>query len=475
MANTELRTRILIRNDVAVNWTSVNPKLSKGEMGIEIDTNLIKIGDGVKTWSELPYFKGDLTNYYTKGEVADLISKIDIPEVDLTPYYNKEEVNELIQGAKDYAKGLVDAIPETDLSGYYTKEETYSKDEVYNRNEVDQKIAEVTIDQIDADKVTFAEDLMFTQAFGKYAPDSSGSVVIPVATEKMSLRDLFEKAFSEEKDPETDEPTVTLTATGNSEAEVGTTFNMPVATLTVTDIGGYTYGPSDTGVRFAASSLVIKQDDKADHSSTNSSEYKSGNTITLTASNTKGNTYGDSAITYKFNATAKYTPNANIIPVTNMGTEVPEKRIGYGKTLNDDGSITLSVTNTPKSTTYTGFRKMFWGTMESKPDTLTSAQIRGLSGLQDSAKANGIKVAPGEKSLSIPVGAKRVVIAVPKGRTLSKVLDANDSNANIVGSFSSMEVDVEGNNSYAAKTYTVYYIDYANAATVTNTYKVTIA
>jgi hypothetical protein len=48
MANTELRTRILIRNDVATNWTSANPKLSKGEMGIEIDTNLIKIGDGVK-------------------------------------------------------------------------------------------------------------------------------------------------------------------------------------------------------------------------------------------------------------------------------------------------------------------------------------------------------------------------------------------------------------------------------------------
>ena len=472
MANTELRTRILIRNDVAANWTSVNPKLSKGEMGIEIDTNLIKIGDGVKTWNELSYFKGDLSEYYTKDEITALLNNV---KVDLSDYYNKSAVDGLIQDAKDYAKGLVDAIPETDLSDYYTKEEVYTKDETYNRTEVDSKIAAVTIDQIDADKVMFAEDLMFTQAFGKYIPDRTGSVVIPVATDSMSLRDLFEKAFSEEKEPKTDTPTVTLTATGNSEAEVGTTFNMPVATLTVTDIGSYTYGPADTGVRFAASSLKITQDDKSENSSTNSAEYKAGNTITLTASNTKGNTYGDSAITYKFNATAKYTPNANVIPVTNMGTEVPSLRIGYGATLNDDGTITLAVTNTPKTTTYTGFRKMFWGTMESKPETLTSAQVRALSGLKDSAKANGVKTSTGEKSLTIPVGAKRVVIAVPKARTLSKVLDANDSNANIVGSFSSMKVDVEGNNGYEAAEYTVYYIDYANATTVTNTYKVTIA
>jgi hypothetical protein len=38
-----------------------------------------------------------------------------------------------------------------------------------------------------------------------------------------------------------------------------------------------------------------------------------------------------------------------------------------------------------------------------------------------------------------------------------------------------MEVEVEGYNGYKATTYTVYYIDYANATTVTNTYKVTIA
>ena len=77
-------------------------------------------------------------------------------------------------------------------------------------------------------------------------------------------------------------------------------------------------------------------------------------------------------------------------------------------------------------------------------------------------------------SIAIPAGAMRVVIAVPNGRTLSKVLDSNDSNANIVGSFTSTKVQVEGANGYTAQEYTVYYMDAANALKA-NTYKITIA
>lgn len=46
---------IYLRNDTAANWTSVNPVLGKGEMGVENNTNKFKLGDGVKTWSQLPY------------------------------------------------------------------------------------------------------------------------------------------------------------------------------------------------------------------------------------------------------------------------------------------------------------------------------------------------------------------------------------------------------------------------------------
>jgi hypothetical protein len=60
MANYELKTKIYLRNDVKSNWTQANPVLGKGEIGIEIDTNKIKIGDGVSTWSNLEYFRGNI-------------------------------------------------------------------------------------------------------------------------------------------------------------------------------------------------------------------------------------------------------------------------------------------------------------------------------------------------------------------------------------------------------------------------------
>lgn len=46
------------RYDTAAEWTSVNPVLLEGELGIESDTNKFKIGDGVSTWNTLAYAGG---------------------------------------------------------------------------------------------------------------------------------------------------------------------------------------------------------------------------------------------------------------------------------------------------------------------------------------------------------------------------------------------------------------------------------
>ena len=51
----ELKTRIILRNDTAANWTLHNPVLKLGEMGIETDTNMFKFGDGVTAWNGLHY------------------------------------------------------------------------------------------------------------------------------------------------------------------------------------------------------------------------------------------------------------------------------------------------------------------------------------------------------------------------------------------------------------------------------------
>lgn len=47
--------KIQLRRDTAATWTSVNPILSIGEPGIELDTGQVKIGNGVDVWSALPY------------------------------------------------------------------------------------------------------------------------------------------------------------------------------------------------------------------------------------------------------------------------------------------------------------------------------------------------------------------------------------------------------------------------------------
>lgn len=51
--------KIQFRRDSAANWTSENPIMSQGEMGIELDApNKFKIGDGANAWNDLPYFAG---------------------------------------------------------------------------------------------------------------------------------------------------------------------------------------------------------------------------------------------------------------------------------------------------------------------------------------------------------------------------------------------------------------------------------
>lgn len=50
--------RIYLRRCNSVQWGLDNPVLGPGEVGVELDTHRAKVGDGVKTWSQLPYISG---------------------------------------------------------------------------------------------------------------------------------------------------------------------------------------------------------------------------------------------------------------------------------------------------------------------------------------------------------------------------------------------------------------------------------
>ena len=55
MADRILNGTIILRNDTAENWSTTNPVLKAGEMGIENDTRKFKFGDGSTEWNSLEY------------------------------------------------------------------------------------------------------------------------------------------------------------------------------------------------------------------------------------------------------------------------------------------------------------------------------------------------------------------------------------------------------------------------------------
>lgn len=59
MAVITLHTKFRLRRGTSSAWARVNPVLLYGEPGFEKDTNKLKIGDGVKSWNDLPYLDHD--------------------------------------------------------------------------------------------------------------------------------------------------------------------------------------------------------------------------------------------------------------------------------------------------------------------------------------------------------------------------------------------------------------------------------
>lgn len=81
--------KILLRGDSKANWESVNPVLSDRELVIETDTNKTKIGDGVKTYTQLSYstngnkYKSYVANITQEGATEIVVSEV-LDEIGIT-------------------------------------------------------------------------------------------------------------------------------------------------------------------------------------------------------------------------------------------------------------------------------------------------------------------------------------------------------------------------------------------------------
>ena len=74
-----LKTTFKVRRGQSQVWADIDPILADGEPGYELDTHRLKIGDGEKSWNELPYIGGssteipELQEYVTKEELESLV------------------------------------------------------------------------------------------------------------------------------------------------------------------------------------------------------------------------------------------------------------------------------------------------------------------------------------------------------------------------------------------------------------------
>jgi len=75
-------SRIKLRRAAASRWTSINPTLLAGELGIDTTNNKVKIGTGSATWTALPY--ATLTPTEINSLITGLQGQIDALSTNLS-------------------------------------------------------------------------------------------------------------------------------------------------------------------------------------------------------------------------------------------------------------------------------------------------------------------------------------------------------------------------------------------------------
>lgn len=280
----------------------------------------------------------------------------------------------------------------------------------------------------DAGNVYFGNDITYTVGIGTLAKPSGSATF---NAKGKSLEQVLSSLMAKEANPNKTEPAVSFTSQGGiGTYEIGTKKDLSYAVSL--SAGEYTYGPA-TGI--TAQSWSVACDG-----------------VTKTTANGTFENVVAEASAKKMVATATYGDGA--IPVTNLGNKYPAGKIVAGS-------------KSKESSSYVGVRYMFWGPMTTDAE-LSSANIRALAH----------KEAGSKKTLSTfgaGAGAKKVVVAVPAGYKITKVLMPSALNADVTALFvkQGTQSQVEGANGYTAAAYDVYVYQPASID-AGETYSVTI-
>lgn len=286
-----LNTRIVIRNDSTTNWlTNESSVLLKGEVGIEFLADgkvKMKVGDGIKTWSQLPYFGGEEAKTFQVSSLDEITE------------------TELAVGDTAIVKTAICTDAENESNNKYS----YTG-YVYNGS------AWTAMDgNYNADNVYFSDDMLVTKEIG-YITLTNGQGTIP--SKGKNLSEVFEAMFVKEQNPTTTQPSVSLTFSEAKAYEVGTVVS-PTYSATF-NAGSYTYGPA-TGV--TVTSWEISD--------------TAGNTASTASGSFDDVTVTDST-NYKITAKANHT--VGTIPLTNKKNEYAAGQIAAGNKTKTSSAIT---------------------------------------------------------------------------------------------------------------------------------------
>lgn len=497
-----LNTVIQLRHDTEANWSTQNAQdrvLKDGEMGISFDANgkpSFKFGYDGKKWSEL--------DFYASAQPAKIYD-IDISKVVLDS--NKE-------GA---AQGSIILSPEFESSGKSLDDdvdvigEVASGDELqagdiaiirrpigggaisYTSYVYDGTNWTATDGNYSANNVFFKDDITVTTPIGTVTQTmiNNGNGSHKLSAEGKSLATVLSQLMAEAKNPTTDTPSISSAISYTASKEVGETYTVPTAIITVTDIGSYTYGTNKgssttaTGIKFAAGDVTLSYA-AANRSTSNASDMVKNSTLSLQAcaenatSEDKTKTYDETSggVKYTFTASAKYTTSPETIPVNNIGDQVPSFRIGAGTYGAEDETNKVSVTvGGTLSATYSGYRNWFYGYIAPNANADNLIDVSKLSGKANEAYATGkfraMTKSNGAFTTSLTTTKmQQIFFAAPKG-IVSSVSVKNSKNDAPQTITKITDVYIQGANSYAAIEYDVFYASNAGAEGGTTTFTVT--
>lgn len=280
-----------------------------------------------------------------------------------------------------------------------------------------------------ADNVYFDDDITYTVAIGTLAKPSGSA---KFTAKGKSVEQVFSTLMAQEANPSKTNPAVTLNTQNISTYEIGTKKNLTYTASLST--GSYTYGPA-TGITAQTWEVSCTGVTEKKTTATGSFENVVAEATTKTI-------------------TAKATYNEGSIPKTNLGNLYPDGKIPAGST-------------SATSKGYVGVRYMFWGPMTNDVE-LNSANVRALAHKQASGTGTLGTFGAGK-------GAKKVIVAVPAGHKITKVLMPSALNADVTALFvkQSATVNVEGAEGYTAAAYNIYVYQPASID-AGETYSVTI-